>query len=57
VIFFGPHHDGSAVVLADDDVATVSMTTPVMSAKARSPPRLLWVIVRVLPFILVNFQP
>jgi hypothetical protein len=57
VIFFGPHHDGTAVVLADDDVAAVSMTTPLMSAKARSAPRLLWVIVRVLPFVSVNFLP
>src|SRR5436190_14445557 len=56
VIFFGPHHDGTAVVLADD-VAAVSITTPPMSAKARSAPRLLWVIVRVLPFVSVNFLP
>jgi hypothetical protein len=48
VIFFEPHHDGTAAVLADDavavvladDVAAVSMTTLLMSAKAKSAPRL-----------------
>jgi len=57
VIFFGPHQDGTAVVLADD-VAAASMTTPLMSANARSAPRLLWVIARILPFFFsVNFTP
>src|SRR3954449_6008551 len=45
VIFFEPHHDGTADVLADEVVA-VSMTTLLMSAKARSAPRLRLVIVR-----------
>src|SRR3954454_15542032 len=54
LIFFGPHHDGTAVVLADDDAA-VSMATAPMSANARSAPRLLWVIAVALPFLSLNF--
>jgi len=47
-IFFEPHHDGTAAVLPDDavavvladDVVAVSMTTLLMSANAKSAPRL-----------------
>src|SRR4029077_6025066 len=45
-IFFGPHHDGVAVVLADEGAAVTS-TTPQRSANASAPPRRL-VIIRAL---------
>jgi hypothetical protein len=46
VIFFDPHHDGTAVCFADDfgfadEVAAVSRTMPLMSANASSAPLLL----------------
>jgi hypothetical protein len=57
VIFFGPHHEGTADffadadVFADVDVATTSVTSPHRSANTRNAPPLLGVIVRVLPFL------
>ena len=50
LIFFGPHHDGTADDFADEVVAAAMTTaTPLMSANARSAPPLFFVIVRVLP--------
>ena len=49
VIFFGPHHDGTADVLADELPAMTS-TTPQRSANARSAAPLRWFVIRVLPF-------
>src|SRR4029079_470435 len=50
VIFFGPHHDGLADVLADV-LAAVAITATQASARTMIPPRLLCNIVCVLPFL------
>jgi len=46
LIFFGPHQDGVAEVLADDEVATTNTAIP---RSARSAPPLLVLIVVYLP--------
>src|SRR5262245_13523946 len=54
LIFFGPHHEGTADDFADDAVAK-TMAEPQMSASARSPTPLLLVIVRVPSFLVVSW--
>src|SRR5437764_4616301 len=55
VIFFGPHQEGTPDVLADD-AAAANKTPPLTSARARSTPCFLLIIVRVLPFGSMNFH-
>src|SRR4029079_9552948 len=50
VIFFGPHHDGTADVLADEAPA-LTITATQASARTTIAPRLLSSMMRVLPFL------
>src|SRR5205823_10623681 len=63
VIFFGPHHEGTPLVLAEvaapsvlADAAAVNKTATPATATASSAPILLLIIVRVLPFGSMNFH-